>query len=196
MPDKAFVIGLAGVPGSGKSTLLRLLLRDFGTAQAVYYDKYDPGMTDAQICDWVARKGDPNELAFPDLIRELTRQTQVQTSSQPRPLVLFETAFGRVHRTTGAFIDYLVWINTPLEIALARASLVFIAAQRNQPPEATSDFVAWMTRYMQDYPMLREIYLGVNARMASTADLILDGTQPAEVLAASVETALAAHVPR
>ncbi|WP_020173385.1 P-loop NTPase fold protein [Methyloferula stellata] len=193
MPDKAFVIGLSGVPGSGKSTLLNLLLHDFGTAQAVYYDRFDPGMTDAQICDWVARKGDPNELVFAGLVHELTRQTQVQAVAAQRPLVFFETAFGRVHKTTGAFIDFLVWIDTPLEIALSRASLVFLAAQRDRTPETARDFIAWMTRYMQDYPLLRQLYLSMNEKMASTADLILDGTQPAEALAASVKTALAAR---
>jgi uridine kinase len=193
MPDKAFVLGLSGVPGTGKSTLLNLLLRDFNTAQAVYYDRFDPGMTDAQICDWVARNGDPNELAFADLVRELTRLTQAQADAPQRPLVFFETAFGRIHKTTGAFIDFHVWIDTPLEIALSRASLVFLAAQRNQRPEAASDFIAWMTRYMQDYPLLRQLYLSMNEKMASTADLILDGTQPAETLVASVKTALTAH---
>ncbi len=166
MSEKPFVLGLSGVPGSGKSTLLKLLLRDFNTAQAVYYDRFDPGMNDAQICDWVARNGDPNELAFAGLIHELTRLTQVQTAAPQRPLVFFETAFGRVHKTTGAFIDFLVWIDTPLEIALSRASLVFLAAQRNQRPEGASEFIAWMTRYMQDYPMLRRMYLAWNEKMA------------------------------
>ncbi len=196
MADKAFVLGLAGVPGSGKTSLLNLLLRDFSPAQAVYYDRFDPGMTDAEICDWVARTGDPNELMFSGLVDELKRQTKVQSYNPSRPLVLFETAFGRVHRTTGAFIDFLVWVNTPLEIALSRASLVFLdAVQSKQSTDAASEFIPWMTRYMRDYPMLRRIYLAMNAQMSSTADLILDGTQPAEILAESVKASIAAHFP-
>ncbi len=198
MPEKAFVVGLSGVPGSGKSTLLHLLLRDFSAAQAVYYDRFDPGMTDAQICDWVARKGDPNELICADLIRELTRQTQIQAGAQrPPPLVLFETAFGRMHHTTGAFIDFLVWIDTPLDIALSRVILVSgDLARRKQTREATAEFIAWITRYMQDYPLLHEMYASWNTKIASKADLVLDGKQPTELLAASVKTALAAHLPK
>jgi hypothetical protein len=125
MADRAFVAGLSGVPGSGKTTLMRLLLRHYPEAQAVYYDRFHPGMTETQIRDWFGRAGDPNEFALSDLIGELTRQTQIQPGHQPRPLVLFETAFGRAHRATGAFIDFLIWIDTPLDIALSRANPYF-----------------------------------------------------------------------
>jgi uridine kinase len=191
MRDKAFVVGLAGVPGSGKTTLLNLLLRNYAAAQAVFYDRFDPGMDDDQICDWVARTGNPNEFAFSGLVEELTRQTQIQEIGRQRPLVFFETAFGRIHKTTGTFIDLLVWIDTPLEIALSRAVLVFLGGvQQDRAPNAAADFIPWMTKYMQDYPLLRRFYLTINAQMTSTADLILDGTQPAETLAASVKQVL------
>jgi uridine kinase len=192
--DRAFVIGLSGVPGSGKTTLMRLLQRDYGPAETVYYDRYHPGMTDEEINDWVARAGDPNEFVLADLVGELTRQTQIRPGDGRRPLVLFETAFGRAHRATGAFIDFLIWIDTPLDIALSRACLVFLEAlQRDQRPNAAAEFVAWQTRYMRDYPMLRTTYLALRERLAATADLILDGTGSVEASVDTIRNALVAR---
>jgi len=192
--DRAFVIGFSGVPGSGKTTLMRRLLRDYGPAETVYYDRYHPGMTDEEINAWFARNGDPNEFVLAELVGELTRRTQIRPGDQSRPLVLFETAFGRAHRATGAFIDFLIWIDTPLDIALARASLVFLESlQRDQAPNAAAEFVVWQTRYMQGYPMLRTTYLALRERLAATADLILDGTGPVEASADIVRKALAAR---
>ncbi len=194
MVDRAFVIGLSGIPGSGKTTLMRLLLRDYSPAEAIYYDRFHPGVTEAQINDWFARTGNPNELPLSDLISELTRRTQIRPDDRGRPLVLFETAFGRAHAATGAFIDFSIWIDTPLDIALARACLVFVdTVKRDQAPNAATDFIAWLTRYMGDYPILRAMYLTWRERLAATADLILDGTQPAEASADAVQKALAAR---
>jgi uridine kinase len=149
-------------------------------------------MTDAQVREWVGRVGDPNELSLSDLIGELARLTLIPPGEQRRPLVLFETAFGRAHRATGAFIDFLVWIDTPLDVALSRANLVFLdGVRRNPAPNAASDFIEWLTTYMRDYPILRTMYVALSERVASMADLVLDGTKPPEAWAQSVREALA-----
>jgi len=192
--DRAFIIGLSGVPGSGKTTLMRRLLRDYGPAETVYYDRYHPGMTDDEINDWLARNGDPNEFVLAELVGELTRRTQIQPADRSRPLVLFETAFGRAHRATGAFIDFSVWIDTPLDIALSRASLVFLESlQRDRTPNAAAEFAAWLTRYMDGYAMLRTTYLALRERLSATADLVIDGSGPVEASADLVKRALSAH---
>ena len=194
MADRAFVIGLSGVPGSGKTTLMRRLLRNYGPAETVYYDRYHPGMTDDEINDWFARNGDPNEFVLAELVGELTRRTQIRQGVGSRPLVLFETAFGRAHRATGAFIDFSIWIDTPLDIALARANRVFLESLRHDPaPNAAAEFAAWLTRYMEGYPMLRTSYLALREQLAATADLVIDGSGPVEASADLVKKALAAR---
>ncbi len=195
MTERAFVIGVAGVPGSGKTTLMHLLLRDYPQARPVYYDRFNPGKTDAEIYDWLVSGGDPNGLPLSALIGELTRQTQIDASGQHAPLVLFETAFGRAHKASGAFIDFLVWIDTPLDIALSRASSFFLErVQRDQAPNAAPESIVWLARYMRDYPMLRTMYLKATDHLSSAADLILDGTRPAEALAKTVKEAIAARI--
>jgi uridine kinase len=196
MADRAFVIGLSGVPGAGKTTLTRLLLQEYRQAHAVYYDEYQTitRMSAAQVRDWFARGGDPNEFALSELIGELARRTQIPPGDRRRPLVLFETPFGRLHRATGVFIDFLIWVDTPLDVALSRAILAFLdETQHNKAPNAASDFIAWQRQYMLNYPIVRAMYLAQREAVLSTADLVLDGTKPAEDSAERVRKALAAR---
>jgi uridine kinase len=188
-------VGLSGVPGAGKTTLTQLLLQNYRQAQAVYYDQFQTitRMSPTQIRDWFARGGDPNEFPLSELLGELQRRTQVPPGAG-RPLVLFETPFGRLHRATGAFVDFLVWIDTPFDVALSRAVLAFLdAAQRDKAPNAATDFIRWQRQYMLNYPTIRAMYLAQRESISSAADLVLDGSQSTADLAAAVVKSLAAR---
>ena len=192
MAGRPFVVGLGGIPWSGKTTLMAFLLREFRRAEAVSYDKFHPGLSEAEVGAWLSRGGEPDELALSGLIGELTRLTEIRADCDDRPLVFFETAFGRAHRASGAFIDFMIWIDTPLDIALARAGLVFVAdLKTRRAPDAAVDFVKWLARYMGDYPLLRGLYLKLAERVPPTADLVIDGTRPAEMSALTIMNALA-----
>jgi hypothetical protein len=196
MADRAFVVALAGVPGAGKTTLTQLLLQNYRQAQAVYYDQFQTvtRMSPTQISDWFARGGDPNEFPLSELLGELRRRTQIPAGAARRPLVLFETPFGRLHRATGAFVDFLIWIDTPFDIALSRAVLAFLdAAQRDKSPNAPRDFIKWQRQYMLNYPTIRELYVAQREAISSSADLTLDGSKSAADLAAEVAKTLAAR---
>jgi uridine kinase len=191
MADRAFVVALAGFPGSGKSTLTHRLLARFPQARAVYHDQFQTitHMSEAQVRDWLKRGADPNEFPLTELVAELERQTQIRPDDRRRPLVFFETPLARMHRTTGAFIDFLIWIDAPLDIALARATLAFLASVK--PGEAAS-FVKWQTQYMLNYPHVRPLYVRQREQIAASAELTLDGTKSPDELADAVAKALAA----
>jgi uridine kinase len=196
MADRGFVVGVSGVPDAGKTTLMRLLLRDCRRASAVSYDRYRTftRMTTAQAREWFARGADPNDFDLSELVGELTRRTQVQPGEPVRPLVLFETPFARLHRASGAFIDFLIWVDTPLDIALSRAILAFIEqALQNSAPNAAADFVKWQRRYLINYQNLHTMYATQRETILPTADLVVDGGQPAAQSAALVRQALAAR---
>ena len=194
MADRAFVIGVCGVPDAGKTTLTRLLLRDCAQASALYFDRYETftRMKTAQARDWFAHGADPNDFALGELVGELQRRTQILPEAGRRPLVLFETPFARLHRSSGAFIDFLVWLDTPLDIALSRAILAFLD-QVKQTPQAAAQFIQWQRRYLTNYQNLHTMYATQRATILPTADLVLDGGRPAEESAALVWKALAAR---
>jgi uridine kinase len=196
MSDRAVVLGLSGIPGAGKTTLTLQLRRHFAQARVVYYDRYQPltRMSEAEVRDWFNRGGDPNEFDHSELVDELRRETRIQPGMPPSSPVVFETPFGRLHRSTGAFIDFLVWIDTPLDIALSRAILAFTCeALRDKTPNGASNFIKWQRQYMTNYPLVRSMYLAQREKIAPTADLVLDGNHTPEVLAEHIRAALAAR---
>ncbi len=188
--DRAFVVALAGFPGSGKSTLTHRLKALFGQARIVYHDQFQTitHMSEAQVREWLRRGADPNEFPLTELVAELERQTQIGAEARRRPLVFFETPLGRMHRGTGAFIDFLIWIDVPLDIALARATLAFLASVK---PGEAANFVKWQTQYMLNYPVIRPLYVRQREQIAASAELKIDGTKSPDALAADVANALA-----
>jgi uridine kinase len=196
MADRAFVVGLSGVPGAGKTTLSRLLLQRARQAQVVYYDDYQTitRMSAERVQAWFGRGGDPNEFPLAELIDELKRRMQAPPQGSGKPILLFETPFGRLHRATGAFIDFLIWVDTPLDAALSRALLAFVEqALRDRAPQAQVEFLKWQRQYLLNYQAVRTMYLSQRAAIMPAADLVLDGTKPAEVSSELIMKALASH---
>jgi uridine kinase len=196
MNNKPFVLALTGPPGAGKSTVAALLQRRHAGARIISYDKYQSvtRLSQTQIRDWFAAGADLNQVDHSEVLADLTRETSSEHNLAQRRLLLFETPFGRAHRETGAFIDFLVWIDTPLDIALARAVLAFTEnAQRDTTPEAARDFINWQKQYMTFYPVAREMYLTQHEKVAPTADLSIDGSRPPEASAETISMSLLAR---
>lgn len=196
MDEKPFVLALSGPPGSGKTTLALELQRRQPEARIVSLDKHQPLLRRSQpeIREWFARGANPDEFDHSEIVAELTRETQSRPKLQHRTLLLFETPYGRSHEKTGAFIDFLVWLDTPLDIALSRAVLASTeAALRNPAPEAARDFISWQIAYMKFYPTARVMYWQQVQQVAPKADLRLDGSRPPEASAVAIGRALTSH---
>jgi uridine kinase len=173
------VVGVAGAPGSGKSTLLAALARALPGAAELRMDDYE-NMTrlplDA-VARWYRAGADIDAFDFPQLQAALARGAA--------GLVLFETQFGRAHRATGRHIGFLVWIDTPLDIALARALRASLERGAGVP---------WLRGYLDGYlGTVRGLLDMQKARVAPGADLILDGRLGVDTLAAQAADAIRAH---
>ncbi len=168
----AQVVGITGAPGAGKSTLAAALAQSLPDATALHMDGYD-NMTRlpiAEVARWFRSGADIDAFAFPPLEAELARRKAAPGT------VLFETQFGRAHRATGQHIDFLIWLEAPLDLALARTLRAALA--RGAP-------AGWLQGYLDSYlGTVRELLEMQKARVAPAAVLVLDARgAPAEIAA-------------
>jgi len=164
------VIAISGPPGAGKSALSRLL-SDAMSAKLVPYDAFEKMTRQPlpEMLDWLERAAPYNEIQTPSLLSTLQ---DAQTSGA----VVFDTPLGRAHPETGKIIDFAVWIDCPLDVALSRK----IAQMTKQVGEQQSaSFVKWLNGYLELYSkIVRPACIIQSGRVVGGCDLRLDGTKP------------------
>jgi len=182
-----YVVGVAGPAGGGKTSLVEGLVRELVDAASIHMDDYERMTLQPApwIAEWAARGADLDEYPVPLLGEHLERlkrglpveRPASQATITPRKYLLFETQLGRAHRATGALIDMLVWIDTPLEIALARVLKdVTGGALRNTGKVGRSDALAWLDTYLESYlALVRHLMILQRERVRPQADVIVDG---------------------
>ena len=106
-----------------------------------------------------------------------------------RPLILFDTLVGRAHAATARLIDRLVWIDVPLDVALARkiGAMARLAADEMPQAQAAARFVDWTAAYCRHYEQfIHRTYAVQRERVRPGADLIIDGLASTEEQVAKV----------
>ncbi len=182
----ASIIAIAGPPGCGKSTLARALAMHLD-ASIIDYDHYQT-ITEQSvetIIQWLDNGIDYNVLSIPGLSEDLSRLKRGcavtppdQTFSiKPRNFILFETPFGYCHADSAKHIDLMLWIDTPLDIALARNIRAFTEHfQRSDSSSAASDNIHWLQEYLDNYTnSVHNLLAKQIDKVRPQADYIIDG---------------------
>lgn len=96
---------------------------------------------------------------------------QRQKKLMPTNYIVFDAPLGRKHIATGQYIDFLIYLNTPLDIALARRLLRDYKDKNNAKIIDALIFYLVSSRplYVMDYDSKEE------------CDLIIDGSQPLNI---------------
>jgi uridine kinase len=201
--DTCFVIAISGPSGAGKSTAIRNLVACLGDAMALYLDDYEASSTYPDIEQWLADGADPNQFQTPQLsadLRALTAGVAITLPHnglvvQPARVIVLEEPFGRERAEVADMIDFVVCIDLPLEIALARKLLRMLGFfLTEQTPDAFAKhlqfFLPW---YIESG---RELYRAVQQRVLQNCDLIADGMLPPDALAHAIEAAIRDKLPQ
>ena len=200
--NSCFVIAVSGPSGAGKSTTIRNLVARIGDAIALYFDDYEASSTYPDMAQWLANGADPNQFQAPQLSADLRvlRAGDAITLphngqvAQPARVIVLEEPFGRERAEIADLIDFVVCIDLPLEIALARKllrMLGFFLAE--QTPDAFAKhlqfFLPW---YIESG---RDLYRAVQQRVLRNCDLIADGMLPPDALADAIDQAIRDRLP-
>lgn len=188
------MIAVAAPIGGGKSALVQGLAAALGGAASLHFDDYELATRQSpeQLARWIAAGADFNSLRAPGFaaaLHALRRGEAVADPAGAEPIrpsrfLVIEMPLGRAYAETAELIDFLVWVDTPLDLALARnlRSLTVAALAENADPRG---FLRWLDAYLGQYlDQVRLILELQRTRVAPAADLVLDGTRTqAELIA-------------
>src|SRR5262249_53320121 len=97
---------------------------------------------------------------------------------------IIDFMLARAHQPTARLIDWLIWIDTPLDLALARTLAHQVRLAGKAAPQAAARFIGWLDGYLESYPrVMRRGYQLQLETVRPQADLVLDGTLSPEQLA-------------
>ena len=198
-----FVLAVAGPPGSGKTTLSRALAERLGGAPVLSYDAYETitGWPPERVAAWLADGAPLDAVPVPGLAEDLAQLRQGEPVPDrerggtlrlprrgPRPVIVPDTLLGRAHPGTGQQIDHLVWLDLPLDGALARELRSFTEEARRDPSSAPG-FLAALDADLGRYDaLLHPTYALQRERVRPAADQILRAGTLTEHLAAIQST--------
>ena len=168
------VIALYAPSGGGKTTIAGDLQSRVPNAGALYFDDrdYDAESGIGAIGEWVEEGGDVNRFQLQSLADEIEAMQQ-----EKRDFIFLDYPFGYRHKLIAPYITLSVFIDTPLDIAMARRIL------RDYKKDTASAILDEMESYLQGG---RSAYLYGDKAARADADFIADGSLPIAVISRKI----------
>jgi|SRR5215207_525358 len=191
-----FVVAFAGHSGAGKSTLIEKLSSLIGNANILRIDDYDLSSY-PRSNKWIEDGADPNEFQTPQFFSDILSlkngnfilHPETNKKIEPDRLLFIEEPFGRGREVISGLIDLLIYIDIPLEVALARRLL----RMSNLISQGNSD-VTIEEHLLWYLKTGRNFYIAVERSARKKCDLIVDGTlstnETAEIIYKTIKAKL------
>lgn len=157
------VIAIAAVSGGGKTAITTHLKTKLQNAKTLYFDDYDFEGPD-DIIEWIDHGGNPDEWNLSPLIKDLKTLL-----SEPLDYIVLDYPFAYNHSKLSKFIDIVFFIDTPLDIAMARR------VTRDFKNSSVENIVKDMNNYISRG---RRGYLHMLRTIKPNSDIVVDGTLP------------------
>lgn len=129
---KPIVITISAVSGGGKTTVINELKRRLPLSKIIYFDDYDFEEYPEDFFQWVKSGADYNAWNIETLANDIK-----QLLAQPNlNYILLDYPFAYKNDKVAPYIDYAIFIDTPLDIAMARRILRDLI---NEPSDLLKD---------------------------------------------------------
>ena len=174
--NRPFIISINSVSGGGKTALATALHRSLPQSALFCFDDYnDSNVYPEDFYEWSRRGADITEFDCPGMRNTVDEEIQRGKSKQ----IILDYPFGRRHPRFADIIDLAVFIDTPLDVALARRILRDYSVE-NQ--EVLENLRSELTHYLAK---ARHPYLDTY-KDKEVSDLILDGCRSLDNLKSEV----------
>jgi uridine kinase len=178
---KPFVISISGLSGSGKTAVTNALKARLVNAAVINFDDYgDRVYLDRDINEWAADSSDDEwhtEPVAADVERLL---------DEPLDYIILDYPFGYGNRLVGQYINLAVFIDVPLDVALARRIIRDYTSREENTNVADVEEVslAGLDKELRFYlSRSRSTYARMPEMQKPTSDLVVDGTKTPEEIA-------------
>lgn len=159
---KPIVIAIASISGGGKTTVAEKLNEELPNSKALFFDEYDLEGPE-NVLDWMNRGSNYNEWNLTPFVKDLE-----ELLTESLDYIVLDFPFSYQHAQTHSSINFSVFIDTPLDIALARRTI------RDFQDSSAENIVEAMKHYNSHG---RQAYLEMLYTIKPSADVIVDGSQ-------------------
>jgi len=173
MGIKPIVIAVNSVSGGGKTTVANSLSAKLANSRTICFDDYHD--TDKNIPDidkWAAGGEDYDLWHMDGIVEDIEKLLAEAGESQNIDYIILDYPFGYKQKRIAGYINLSVYIDTPLDIALARRILRDVSLQTK-----VDDIIKELNGYLRSRASFRFANL-----INSGADLKIDGSLPVEVI--------------
>ncbi len=201
MESDSFVIAVSSAAGGGKTTLVTKAGELLG-ATTLFFDDYI-GVPEypQDMKKWVADGADLNLWKTPQFAEDLAALKRGESvvspaggaTISPTEFIVIEEPMGRGRDEMAKSIDFVVLIDTPLDIALARNLLRVDGTNTsaNMRQVTKELLIASSREFVRDYlDVSRSVYIAVQEQVAADCELVLDGRLPPDELAEQLVNAV------
>ncbi|WP_168124013.1 hypothetical protein [Paenibacillus sp. HB172176] len=162
MPIKPTIITIAAVSGGGKTSVTNQLNQELSNCTALYFDDYDFKESPKDIIEWVNNGADYNEWDLAPLIQDIN---SVLSKEEQIDFIIVDYPFAYLNDGMKELIDLTIYIDTPLDIAMARR---IVRDYSEKPNAIRNDLINYLTNGRTGYiEMIRSV--------KPNSNIIIDG---------------------
>lgn len=178
---KPFIMCISAISGGGKTAVTKEIVKLLHNVSVLSFDNYAIDFLKQDYCRWSANGADYNEWQLEPIVTDIERLIQ----ECPEYIVL-DYPFGYGNKAVGKFIDYVIFIDTPLDIALARR-IIRDYTQRDVTRRKIENLIEHMDSTLSFYlRQHRETYIQHIKTIKPFADLVIDGCLPISIIASTI----------
>ena len=158
------IIAVSGASGAGKSTIVRQLAERFNSPFLLFDDYTSKDTYPDNMKVWLESGTNVDVITTPDFVLAL-QALMAKTNCR---YIFIEEPFGRGRNTMSALVDYVVLLDQPLELCLARV----IKRHTKQADVNSLNFIANFLDKYQDH--MRDVYIATVNQVRDNSDLIIN----------------------